>query len=108
MTDSIDITPDQRESVLSLLSSYIPDTEVWAYGSRVKGTSRPTSDLDLAVFARPEQRGRISELKEAFEESSLPFRVDVMIWDEMPVNFRKRILEQYVVLIEKRATAPQK
>ncbi|QXE91006.1 nucleotidyltransferase domain-containing protein [Geomonas subterranea] len=107
MKNSIDITPEQRKSVMSLLQGYIPDTEVWAYGSRVKWTSRPASDLDLVVFAAPGQREPVSALKEAFEESSLPFRVDVMIWDEIPENFRKNILEQYVVLTEKHASAPK-
>lgn len=65
MKDALDITPEQRESVLSLLHSYLPGTEVWAYGSRVKRTSRPVSDLDLVVFADPQQRARISALKEA-------------------------------------------
>ncbi|MBM4312519.1 MAG: restriction endonuclease subunit S [Deltaproteobacteria bacterium] len=99
--DSIDLSPSQRKTVVSLLNRYIPGITVWAYGSRVKWTSRPDSDLDLAVFAAPEQQGRISSLKEAFEESSLPFRVDVMRWDEVPDNFRKNILEQYVMLVEK-------
>ncbi|MBJ6800555.1 nucleotidyltransferase domain-containing protein [Geomonas sp. Red259] len=101
----MDITPDQRESVLTLLSSYIPDTEVWAYGSRVKGTSRPASDLDLVLFIGRAQRERVTALKEAFEESSLPFRVDVMVWDEVPENFRKNILDHYVVLTQKHAAA---
>ncbi|MBJ6751488.1 nucleotidyltransferase family protein [Geomonas anaerohicana] len=99
--DSIDLTTDQLKSLLSLLISYIPDTEVWTYGSRIKGTSRPSSDLDLVVFAEREQRERLAALKEALEESDLPFRVDVMVWDEVPDSFRKNILEHYVVLIEK-------
>ncbi|GFO66124.1 nucleotidyltransferase domain-containing protein [Geomonas paludis] len=102
--DTIDITPEQQKSILSLLSSFIPGTAVWAYGSRVKGTSRPASDLDLVVFARREQREHVSALKEAFEESDLPFRVDVMIWDEVPENFRNNILEHYTILIESRVS----
>lgn len=105
--DSIDLTPSQRKIIVSLLNRYIPGVTVWAYGSRVKWTSRPDSDLDLVAFTSPEQRGRISALKEAFEESSLPFRVDVMVWDEVPENFRKNILEQYVVLVEKPAENPE-
>jgi len=101
--DSIDITPVQREQVVDLLTRFIPGVAVWAYGSRVKGSSRPESDLDLIAFTTPEQRGAISALKEAFEESSLPFRVDVLVWDEVPENFRKNISEQYVALVGKPA-----
>lgn len=101
MIDSIDITPVQREIISDLLARFIPGIAVWAYGSRVKGNSRPESDLDLVAFTTPGQRGAISALKEAFEESSLPFRVDLLVWDEVPEKFRKNISEQYVVLTGK-------
>ena len=89
MTPAIDVTAEQRRTILALLNRHLPDTAVWAYGSRVKGTSRPASDLDLVVFARPEQRAQVAELREAFEESDLPFPVDLFVWDEVPESFRE-------------------
>ena len=100
MTPAIDITAEQRRTVLALLNRHLPDTTVWACGSRVKWTSRPESDLDLVVFARPEQSAQVAELREAFEESDLPFRVDLFVWDEVPVGFRARIEADHVVLVE--------
>ena len=50
MTPAIDITAEQRGMVLALLNRYLPDTTAWAYGSRVKWTPRPESDLDLVVL----------------------------------------------------------
>ena len=98
ITTSIDITPQQRETILDLLKKCLPDTVVWAYGSRVKWTSRPQSDLDMVVFAAPEQKQQVSNLREAFEESSLPFRVDLFVWDEVPEKFRANIKKEHVVL----------
>ena len=98
MTPAIDITAEQRRTVLALLNRHLPDTTVWACGSRVKWTSRPESDLDLVVFARPEQSARVADLREAFEESDLPFRVDLFVWDEVPGSFRSRIEGDHVVL----------
>ena len=100
MTPAIDITAEQRRTVLALLNRHLPDTTVWACGSRVKWTSRPESDLDLVVFARPEQSAQVAELREAFEESNLPFRVDLFVWDEMPGSFCKRSKSEYEVLVE--------
>ena len=76
----IDITTEDRKTVLALLKRNLPGTAVWVYGSRVKWTSRPQSDLDLVVFATPAQRGQVGDLREAFEESNLPFRVDLFVW----------------------------
>ena len=97
----IDITVDQRKTLLSLLKQYLPNTTAWAYGSRVKWTSRPQSDLDLVVFTKPDQERRISELREALEESNLPFRVDLFVWDAVPEQFRKEIEVEHAVLVEK-------
>ena len=72
--------------------------DVWAYGSRVKWTSKPSSDLDMVVFASKDQYHQISDLRRAFEESDLPFRVDLFIWDEVPERFHKNIKDNYIVL----------
>ena len=98
---AIDITAEQRKTVLALLARHLPNTTAWVYGSRVKWTSRPESDLDLVVFAKPEQERRVSDLREAFEESNLPFRVDLFVWDEVPEQFRKQIEAEHVVLVER-------
>ena len=98
---AIDITAEQRKTVLALLARHLPNTTAWVYGSRVKWTSRPESDLDLVVFAKPEQERRVSDLREAFEESNLPFRVDLFVWDTVPEQFRKRIEAEHVVLVER-------
>ena len=99
MDGVIDITAKQRQTVLALLARHLPNTTVWVYGSRAKWTSRPQSDLDMVVFATPEQASRVSDLEEAFEESNLPFRVDLFVWDAVPDQFRKKIEREHVVLL---------
>ena len=98
MTAAIDITAEQRKTLLALLRRFIPGVAVWAYGSRVKWTARPNSDLDLVAFATPVQRQRVSELKDALDESDLPFLVDLHVWNEVPEKFREIIRQEYVVL----------
>ena len=94
----IDLKADQHKEVVRLLQHHLPDTEVWAYGSRVKGTARPASDLDLVTFASAGQNEAISRLREAFDQSPLPFRVDLFVWDNVPEEFRKNIEEAQVVV----------
>ena len=100
---TIDITAGQRKTILTLLERHLPGTEAWVYGSRAKWTSRPQSDLDLVVFATPAQRPGVGNLREAFEESDLPFRVDLFVCDEVPEAFQKEIEAEHVVLVEGRA-----
>ena len=96
---AIDITAAERETILALLQQHLPGTVAWVYGSRVTGASTPKSDLDLVVFATPEQRRQVGELREAFEESNLPFRVDLFVWDDVPESFRKGIAARHAALL---------
>lgn len=94
----IDITTKQRETLLGLLHQFLPGVVVWAYGSRVKRTAKPGSDLDLVAFTTPGQGPLVSELREALDESNIPFLVDLHVWDEVPSRFHDIIRAEYVVL----------
>ena len=98
MTAAIDLAPEHREIVLALLRKHLPGAAAWAYGSRAQWTAKPHSDLDLAVFPAPRRARAVADLREAFEESNLPFRVDLFVWDEIPAEFRARIEAAHVPL----------
>jgi predicted nucleotidyltransferase len=100
MSTSIQMTDTQREMLVGYLRRFIPGVAVWAYGSRVRHTARPHSDLDLVVFTSPAQRRSVGDLKEALSESDLPFVVDLHVWDEVPEKFHEIIRKEYVVLLE--------
>lgn len=102
MNTAMDITNEQHKILLDLLRQYIPDVAVWAYGSRVKHAARRNSDLDLVAFPSAKQRPAVSELKDALDESNLPFLVDLHVWDEIPERFREIIRKEYVVLQEQK------
>jgi len=97
-TGKFDLTLEQLAEVKRLLRAYLDNTEVWVYGSRVKSTAKASSDLDLVAFALPEQAMSIFALKERFEESSLPFRVDLFVWDELPKSFQKNIEQEHQII----------
>jgi predicted nucleotidyltransferase len=62
----------------------------YAFGSRVKGTARPLSDLDLCI-KDPIHKSVLVKILEEFEESDLPFKVDIILWSEISENFQKQI-----------------
>lgn len=89
------------KQVCDLLRQYIPEAEVWAYGSRARGDHYDASDLDLvARFPPTEKRDvfRLSDISEAFRESNLPIIVQIVDWDGIPESFREEILAGYAVI----------
>lgn len=90
----IAITPEEEEIILGIITEFAPECEVYAYGSRVRGTHREWSDLDLA-FVPPGGAnmpfGQRGDLKEAFGESDIVFRVDVTDYNGAATNFREII-----------------
>ena len=81
MTDRLHLTPKQRLVLEALLHKYLPDVEVWAYGSRVNGRSQDGSDFALALMTdEPLSIARVAELKADFNKSDLPFLVGVVGW----------------------------
>ena len=85
----IDLAPESLAIVRNLLAELLPDCEVRAFGSRVTGNAKPYSDLDL-VLRGPARLplGRLTAVREAFAESDLPIRVDVIDWHAISENFR--------------------
>lgn len=95
----IDLAPEQLEIVRRLLAVQVPDCEVRAFGSRVTGNARPYSDLDIVLLGPARLSiGRLAALREAFAESELAIRVDVIDWNAISKNFRNIIAAQFEIL----------
>lgn len=109
MTSPIDLNPRSLRTVKQILADHVPQCEVRAYGSRAKWEAKDYSDLDLAVVGDGPTDPRIlGDLREAFEESDLPIRVDVVDWHTIDDAFRSRIEADCVVIqqVENRTTWP--
>ena len=92
MTGQIDITPEERAIVLRILNEIVPDREVRAFGSRVTGKAKPFSDLDLAIMGdEPLPLETRARLEEAFSESELSWKIDVLDWHLADEQFKRLI-----------------
>jgi type I restriction enzyme S subunit len=95
----IDVRPDLWDIVQGILQKHVLQHEVWAFGSRAKGTAKPHSDLDLAVItSQPLSLDVSAALTDAFAESDLPWRVDVVDWAATSAAFRQIIERDKVVV----------
>jgi len=64
--------------------------QFYAYGSRVKGTARKFSDLDLC-YQEDIPSEVIYQIKGELEESNLPFFVELVNWKQMRPEFQELI-----------------
>lgn len=88
----IDITPAHLQIVLDIIETYAPECEVRVFGSRQTHSAKPYSDLDLVLVGRDRlDVNQIAKIKEAFQESILPYRVDVLDWYAISPEFQKVI-----------------
>jgi uncharacterized protein len=95
----LDLAPEYLTEVRRILELHVPVRTVRAFGSRVRGTTKPFSDLDLAVMGDvPMDSRTLAELKDAFAESNLPFRVDVVDWAVTSETFKGIIEEAFEVV----------
>lgn len=80
MTAALALTAKEGELVRAILARLLPpDVTVSVFGSRACGTAKPWSDLDLAITGKqPISLVLLAELAEAFDESALPWKVDLV------------------------------
>lgn len=97
----IEVTLAHFQIIKEILQRLAPDCEVRAFGSRFKQTAKSYSDLDLVIVGSEKLSfKKISALRIAFEESSLPYRVDVLDWHSISPEFQK-VIEQGYEIIQK-------
>ncbi len=102
----VDIRPDHLEIVQGILREHLPvDVKVWVFGSRANWTTKDSSDLDLALEGENKLSHKLlGALKDAFDDSTLPYTVDVVDLHAVSHDFKKIVEEQRVALPSVRAS----
>jgi predicted nucleotidyltransferase len=99
---TLDLQQDFLLLIQNILKRFVPNEIVWAYGSRVNGTSHAASDLDLVIRNHADLNTpclQLTQLKQAFQDSDLPFLVDLVDWAWLPESYKAEINKQYVVIL---------
>jgi len=99
---ALDIKGEDWSVVSGILARLVPTYDIWAFGSRVTGKAKQYSDLDLVVISdKPLSFADYATLKEAFDESDLPYRVDIVDWAAATSSFREIIQKNKVIIQSK-------
>ena len=88
-----------RQEIRRLVAAIVPAAQVWVFGSRATGHARPFSDLDLLIDSQPplswDQRAALTD---AFEQSSIPFRIEVVETRALAPEFQTRVWSERIPL----------
>lgn len=98
--EMIKLDSGDLQVVQQILKKLVGQYQVLAFGSRVSGKNlKRFSDLDLAVMTdQPLPAAKFAELVEAFSQSDLPIKVDLVDWASISKRFRKIIQETHEVI----------
>jgi predicted nucleotidyltransferase len=95
----MDIKPEDKKKIIDIISVLIPKAKIYLFGSRARGTHRPSSDIDIALDAGKQilPRHRVGEVRSMFVESHIPQKIDIVDLYLESDEMRKTILEDKIV-----------
>ena len=76
--NSFGLTDRDMKTLQDIFKKYPDVKKVFVFGSRAKGTYKQGSDIDLVIMNEGVQDTFIRTIKSDFEESSLPYIVDLV------------------------------
>lgn len=83
-----------KKSIIDIIIKHLPSVRIYLFGSRARGDNHATSDIDIALDAGKKiDEYILGEIREAIEESAIPFTVDVVDMYMISEDFRVRILK---------------
>lgn len=103
----LDLAPRDLEVVRRILGRRLSGAEIRVFGSRTTTRAKRYSDLDLVIMGSHGLSDQtLAELTLDFEDSDLPFRVDILQWKDAPANLRRSIRESAVPIFNPGAPCP--
>ena len=85
--------------IKDILIRFVFGAKILVFGSRQCGTEKSYSDLDIAIDCGKKMDWiLVADIREAFIESNLNFKVDVIDWWNLSCEFQRVILKDYSIL----------
>ncbi|HAU30279.1 TPA: nucleotidyltransferase domain-containing protein [Candidatus Dependentiae bacterium] len=87
-----------KEILLKILTKEFPNAKVYLFGSQARGDVRVGSDIDLAIQeAKPVAIDRIWKALASIEETSVPYKIDLVDLENIPANLKSNILKEGIL-----------
>lgn len=102
------MTDDELNLLCSLFARQKEIEQVILYGSRVKGTHKPFSDVDITLLGFRLTRTHLNRLSADIDESSLPYSFDISIYSQLSnPDLIEQIEKTGVVLFKRKESAAE-
>lgn len=91
MQPEIQISSAELQIIKGILQQVLPQqAKVWVFGSRATGKAKRYSDIDLAIDIHSKNLDlqMLGILDVLFEESELPWKVDIVDYNNVSKDFR--------------------
>lgn len=88
-----------RETVISAITPFMKKhlaagAKAFVFGSLLR--KEKFYDIDIGILGNVD-RGKLARLREDFEESTFPYKVDVVDFTRVNEEFRKKVFEKEIV-----------
>jgi uncharacterized protein len=96
----IALTKSEIEFLVDTIRQFLgKDIRIMIFGSRVRGTARKFSDVDVAVLDQnPIQNTKFTKIKEYINTSKFRYLVDLVDVNSISPEFRKVVQETGIVV----------
>lgn len=92
----IDLDTKYITYINTVISKYLNEYKLFLFGSRAKGTAKKYSDIDLAIKADGFTTSIKNRIEFEFENSTLPYEVDIVDLNNITEEFKKLINDSMV------------
>jgi len=87
-----------KQLIIKIIKKYLPNANIYLFGSRARGDSLSESDIDIAVDNNQKIDSELlSLIKEDIEESTIPFTVDIVDLHNISKDFKLQILKDRIL-----------
>ncbi|WP_157153211.1 nucleotidyltransferase family protein [Brachyspira murdochii] len=97
----ISLTENEIQIIKDILKKHIKYGKVYLFGSRVKGTNKKFSDIDIVIDINVKlSLNDMSRIKDDFDESDLIYVADIIDYNAIEDSFKSIIDDEKVLIYE--------
>ena len=92
----IDLDKKYADYIKNIIAQNLDNYKLYIFGSRVKGSKKKYSDIDIAIASNELTSQIKSKLEFIFENSTIPYKIDIIDLNNITEKF-KSLIEQDLV-----------